>query len=383
MLLLGLATLALWWALTLDWFLGVRRMHRLGRPPAAEPRRWPSLSVVVPARDEARTLPPALRSLLAQDVPGLEVILVDDRSTDGTADLVDRAAAADPRVRAVHVERLPAGWLGKTHALALGARAAGGAWLLFADADVRYAPGALRAALAYAVEGELDHLAALPRFVAHGPLIASFVSAFALLFSVHTRPWRAARARSSASIGIGAFNLVRRAAYDAVGGHERVRLRPDDDLAIGAVLKGAGFRQEAVFAAELVAVEWYEDLPRAVRGLRKNAFAGLGYSLPRLTWVVVTLLLTNVVPYAAVVASAGLERAVWGAVLATIAFVYVFDAPRGGHSPWLFLLHPVGVGALCYAAAASAASALTRGEIEWRGTRYRLDEVREALRRER
>lgn len=376
MLLWSLATLALWWGLALDWALGVRSMRRLGRARPPEPVPWPTLSVVVPARDEAATLPAALASLRAQDLPGLEILLVDDRSGDGTGALCDDAARADPRIRALHVERLPDGWLGKTHALALGAERARGAWLLFTDADVRFAPGALRRALAYAEARNLDHLAALPRFVTRGPFIASFVAAFALLFSVHTRPWRARLPGSGASIGIGAFGLVRRHAYDAIGGHAAIRLRPDDDLALGRRLKHAGFRQEAVFAAGVLEVEWYPSLVAGVRGLEKNAFAGLGFSRRLLVLVVGSLVLTNILPYALVFVAHGPARLTWLAVLATIAAVYAYDAPRGGHSPWLFALHPIGVAALCWAACASAIKALRSGEIEWRGTRYRLDEVR-------
>ncbi len=377
---LAVATLAVWWALTLDWALGVRSMASLRRARAPVPDAWPSLSVVIPARDEARALPRTLRTLLAQDVPGLEVVVVDDRSTDGTGAVAAEAARRDPRVRVVTVEELPGGWLGKTHALQRGAEAATGDWLLFTDADVRFAPGALGRSLAYALDRRLDHLVVLPRLEARGALLSSFVAAFGLLFSVHTRPWRACDPRSTASIGIGAFALLRAEAYRQAGGHVAIRLRPDDDLALGRLIKGAGLRQEAVFGAEDVAVQWYPDLGSALRGLNKNAFAGLGYSTVRLGAVVLALLATNVLPFAAVAFAGGLARVVYVLVVATVGFVYAFDARRLHHSPWLFLLHPVGVALLAYAAVASAAKALRRGQIEWRGTRYALDELRRGRR---
>lgn len=390
-----LAVVLVWWGLSIDWAVGVRSMARLrpappevvpgpasggatptprrgGGPPAAAP----SVSVVVPARNEAGTLERALRSLMAQDLPDLEIVVVDDRSEDATGAIAVRVAAGDARVRVITVESLPEGWLGKPHALHVGAAAARAPWLLFADADVRFAPSAVRVALAYARARALDHLAVLPRFESSGLLLASFVTAFALLFSVYTRPWRARVPGSSASIGIGAFGLVRAVAYRASGGHRAIRLRPDDDLMLGRQLKRAGYRQEAVFGAELLAVEWYPSLPAALRGLEKNAFAGLGYSAPRVLLVVTALLLTNVLPFAVALVAQGPALALAWLVVATVAAVYAFDARRLSHAWWLFALHPVGVALLCYAAGASATKALVRGEIVWRGTRYRLEELR-------
>lgn len=376
LLALAVATLLLWWGLALDWALGVRSMASLRRARAPAPAAWPKLSVVIPARNEVGSLGRTLRTLLAQDLPGLEVVVVDDRSTDGTGAVAADAARRDERVRVVTIEELPSGWLGKTHALQRGAEAAAGSWLLFTDADVRFAPGALRRSLAYALDRRLDHLVALPRLEARGALLASFVAAFGLLFSVYTRPWRARDPRSRAAIGIGAFALLRADAYRQAGGHAAIRLRPDDDLELGRLVKRVGLRQEAVFGAEDVTVEWYPDLGSALRGLNKNAFAGLGYSTLRLAVVVLALLLSNVLPFLALPFVGGAARGVYALVVATVAFVYAFDAPRLRHSPWLFLLHPVGTALLAYAAVASAAKALRRGQIEWRGTRYALDELR-------
>jgi glycosyltransferase involved in cell wall biosynthesis len=380
LLALAVVTLLLWWGLALDWALGVRSMASLRRERSPEPGAWPALSVVIPARDEAGALGETLRTLLAQDGPPLEVVVVDDRSTDGTGAIAAAAARRDPRVRVVTVRQLPGGWLGKTHALQRGADAATGSWLLFTDADVRFAPGALRRSLGYALDRGVDHLAVLPRLEARGPLLASFMAAFGLLFSIHTRPWRARDPRSRASFGIGAFALVRASGYRTAGGHAAIRLGTDDDLALGRLLKGAGLRQEAVFGADDVALAWYPDLGSAVRGLRKNAFAGMGYSILRLGVVVVALLLTNVLPFLLLPVTDGAVRVVNALVVATVALVYAVDAPRLRHSPWLFLLHPVGTALLCYAAAASAAGALRNGQIEWRGTRYDLEELRRGRR---
>lgn len=388
--LLACATLLLWWVLAYGWVRGMRSMRAL-KPRASSDEEAVGVSVVVPARDEAGTVAEALDSLLAQGASVLQVIVVDDRSEDGTGDVARAVGArtADPRLEVLRVDALPAGWLGKTNAMRVGAERARGRWLLFTDADVVYQPGAIAAAVAYAEARGLDHLAVLPRFLSGSALLASFVGAFALLFSFRTRPWRARVAGSRSTAGIGAFALVRASAYRAIGGHERLRMRLDDDLGLGQAMKEAGFAQEAAFGPDLIAVEWYPDVASAVRGLQKNAFAGLGFSVWQVAGVVAALLLTNVMPFvvlpvAAVLALAGSGWATawtWGllgnaGVLLSIAIGYRFAAPRFGLRAGLWPLHPIAVTLLCYAAVRSALRALRSGTVEWRGTLYDLREVR-------
>ncbi|HTE05346.1 MAG TPA: glycosyltransferase, partial [Planctomycetota bacterium] len=184
----------------------------LGRLTPPAPARWPPLSLVVPARDEQDGLLDAARSRLASDYPALELVLVDDRSRDGTPALVDALAAEDGRVLALHVRELPAGWLGKVHAMEVGARAAAGEWLLFTDADVHLAPGALRAAVALCEERGADHLVVLPQIWSSGALLDAVVASFGRLFVLGCRLWAVSDPESTASTGVGAFNLVRRSA---------------------------------------------------------------------------------------------------------------------------------------------------------------------------
>jgi glycosyltransferase involved in cell wall biosynthesis len=250
-----------------------RRCPQLGALRPAEPSRWPSLAVVVAARDEADALESAVSTLLAQDYPALEVVLVDDRSGDGTGAAMDRLAARDPRVSVVHVRALPDGWLGKVHALQRGVERAGGAWLLFTDADVRLAPGVLRRAVAWAEERALDHVAVLADVAVRsfwtGVCYAATVRAILAL----ARPWEAADPTSKRAIGTGAFNLVRRAAFDRTPGLEWLRLEIADDVGLGVMMKRAGARPALLLGRGCVAVDWYRTLPEAVRGLEKNGFA--------------------------------------------------------------------------------------------------------------
>jgi len=174
----------------------------------------------VPARDEAAGIEPAMRSLLAQHGPGLEIIAVDDRSTDGTGEILARLAAGDPRLTVLRVETLPEGWLGKTHAMHLATERARGEWLLFTDADVTMRPGAIRLALARARRERLAHLAVVPRLRARGALLRAVLLPISATVFVRYMAWR----RRGQGLGVGAFNLVHAQAWRACGGHRRIAL---------------------------------------------------------------------------------------------------------------------------------------------------------------
>ena len=161
---------------------------RVGRAgPAAE--ALPSVSVIVAARNEAVSLAPALGSILASDYPRLEVVAVDDRSSDGTGAILDALAQRDPRLRVLRLTELPSGWLGKNRALQRGAEVAGGDWLLFTDADVRFAPAAIRSAVCFAERAGMDHVTALPAMVATGPALRLFMVWMLFVYTVWQRPW--------------------------------------------------------------------------------------------------------------------------------------------------------------------------------------------------
>lgn len=372
---LSLLTLALWLGLGGWWAIGVSSMAKLVRAVVPDPPEWPHVSIVVPARNEARGVEDAMLTLLEQDYPSYGIVAIDDRSEDETGVILDRLASEHARLEVIHVHELPEGWLGKTHAMQRGADAASSPWILFTDADVHFDRTALRRAMAYACHQQRDHLAGLPRFVASGPLVGAFMGAFALLFTMYTQLWNADDPESDAAVGVGAFGLVRRKTYDSAGAHGAVRMRPDDDLALGRVLKRSGASQEAVFLGGLVSVAWYPDVLRAVRGMRKNAFAGVGFSVPLAVGIVVALVVTHVVPYAAVLFTDGATRALYLGVLAVISSVYAYNRRFAEHSPAYALLHPIGVLALCWAVLASTLHTLRGGGIEWRGTHYSLDEL--------
>lgn len=373
----SLAVLALWLWATADALANQRRVRRLAELPPLAAARCPSVSIVVAARDEERGIGPAASSLLALDYPRYEVIAVDDRSTDATGAILECLARRDERLRLLRVECLPPGWLGKNHALAAGAELARGEWLLFTDADVVFAPTTLSRAIGAADRGHLDHLTVAPALTGGGLWLDAFLSYFTLGFAFLVRPWRAADPRSGAYAGIGAFNLIRRRAYVALGGHDRIRLRPDDDMMLGKLVKRAGLRQELMLGDPLLRVAWYADLGEAVRGLEKNLFALLGYSFAATLGAVALSLVVGLAPFVAWAAVGGWPR--WAFVAA--ACVSLFAYARAGRQAvalpaWQALLLPAMHLLWSYILVRSALLALRRGGIAWRGTLYRLDELR-------
>jgi glycosyltransferase involved in cell wall biosynthesis len=373
---LAVLTLTLWLAGALDAGLGTRHLEELPRLPPIPPGEAPRVSIVVAARDEARGVEAGVRSLLAQRYPDFEVRVVDDRSEDATPEILDRLAEEDPRLRVLHLSSLPPGWLGKNHALQRGVDAAGGEWILFTDADVVLAPTALGRAVGYAVRHRLDHLAAAPELRMRGALLGAFAGAFALLFARYTRPWKARDPRSAHHIGVGAFNLVRAEAYRAAGGHRPIAMRPDDDVKLGELLKRRGARQDLVFGRGLVSVEWYHSLPEAVRGLEKNTFAGLGYSVPRVIVGCLLLVVFDAWPFAAVLVTHGPTRALYAATVVVALLLYAASTRGSGTPARLAPLYPVAILILVFTVLRATWIAVRRGGIYWRGTFYSLEELK-------
>jgi glycosyltransferase involved in cell wall biosynthesis len=305
------------------------------------------------------------------------VIAVDDRSSDRTGAILDELARTDPRLTVLHVSALPAGWLGKNHALHLAGQAARGDWLLFTDADVHLAPDALSRAIAHAERAGLDHLAVGPRIRGGSPGMRMLLVAFALCFALITRPWRAADPAREEHIGIGAFNLVRRRALAAVGFHARLALRPDDDVKLGKVLKQAGFRQGFLKGDALVEVEWYRTAPEMVRGLEKNSFAFLGYSVPRTLAAVLAIALLALFPLAAAWSGGGALRALSLASVAVALLLSWGSATRGAALPGRYALgYPLAALLLIVTILNSMLRTLLQGGVRWRGTLYPLAALR-------
>lgn len=354
-------------------FFGLRQLRQLA--DQAMDGATPTLSVIIPALNEADTIEPALRSLLAADYPKLQLIAINDRSTDATGEILERLAAEDSRLVVLHVDTLPDGWLGKNHALHLGAQHASGEYLLFTDADICFSRHALRQALAYASAQALDHLVVLPELQARSPLLRMLLLQFLASFLLIYRPWRVRYDRRR-FVGVGAFNLVRSSTYRAIGGHQAVAMTPLDDTLLGKRLMLAGAKTDALLGRAAVMVDWYPSTRAMIDGLAKNSFAAFAYRLSNLFAVTMLIGLVALWPLAGLFLSTPLGQL---ACLVTMVLgggtlyrlLRVSDWPR-----WTLLLAPFATLVSLYMCWRSALLALRRGTVAWRGTEYPLAELK-------
>lgn len=332
----------------------------------------PMVSIIIAARDEAANIESALTSVLRLQYEPYEAIVVDDRSTDGTSEILDRMSHS--RLRVVHITDLPRGWLGKNHALQQGAAVARGELLLFSDADVVFEPTILSRAVRFMNDHAVDHLALAPDVIAPTIPLQIAVTFFAFAFAIFTRPWRVSNPQSRSHIGIGAFNLVRAAAYRRAGGHDRIALRPDDDLKLGKILKMSGARQQFATARNLLSVEWYRTVPEFVRGLQKNSFSSFEYNTPLAIFALAFTLLFHLWPYVALIL--GIAVPINAAIVLLHFALFGAVAHHTGYSAALAFGYPIGAAIFIYTVALAVALTLRRGGIEWRGTRYSLADLR-------
>jgi cellulose synthase/poly-beta-1,6-N-acetylglucosamine synthase-like glycosyltransferase len=339
----------------------------------------PKLSVVVPACNEASTIERAMRSLLALDYPDLEIIAVDDRSTDETGDILDCLAAGNPRLRVLHIDKLPKGWLGKNHALHFASEFASGEWILFTDADVVYRPDTLRMAVGYACKTGADHLVACPRCRGFNFWERLFMSYFGLMFLFRVRPWAVGRLRRAAYFGFGAFNLVKAETYRRCGGHSALPMEVADDTKLGKILKQDGARTAIVDASDYISLRWVIGLRGIMNGFTKNAFASFDFSLTRTALGLCGLILSTLYPIAAICAPVGPAR--WlgvGTLLAMVGGAFTMRRLTDADARYGLAYPIAGLMVITIILRSTFVTLRQRG-IVWRGTYYPLDELKRGI----
>src|SRR5580693_6087268 len=366
-------------------FYGIRGVYGAKKLPwvrnyaPAEDAACPAISLLFAARDEEEKLPASLATLAALDYPHLEIIAVDDRSGDATGRILDGFAAAHRRFRAVHIRELPSGWLGKPHALQKAYEASTGEWLLFTDADVRFKPDALRRAVNLVKQYNLDHLTLIGDVEMHGFWEKTLITFFGLAFHLSTDAYRVSNPNSRAYVGVGAFQLLRRSAYEALGTHRRLAMEVVDDMKLGKLVKQSGFRSCVGIAQEFVTVRWHAGARNVIRGVTKNFFAAFGYNLAFAAVALAGMLLLNVVPFYAVFAGHGWIRLFSAiAVVAALCMHGSVDVVNRV-SPLYALTHPIGAILFCYMIVRSVAVTLWQGGVTWRGTFYPLKELKRGV----
>lgn len=353
--------------------------------PDGAPRPWPALTVIAPACNEAHTLEAATRSLLRADYPDLEIILVNDRSTDGTGAVIDRLAAADPRIRPLHIDALPPDWLGKVHALHRATEIARGELVLYTDADVVFAPDVFRRAVAWMERERLDHLTLMPKMHARSNALAGVSAAFATGFLLGIDINAIGRPGSRAYGGVGAFGMVRKSTLARSPGWPWLRLEIADDAGLAMlIVREAGGRSRLGTGAQLIELEWYESLGALVRGLEKNLFSIIGrYSAPRALGAMLGVILIGLSGWISLGFGLALDGPYRPWLLGLPAFAWATQALLAyafkrsiAHPPAATLIAPFMLFVLQYALAKSTIATLRRGGVEWRGTVYPLERLR-------
>jgi glycosyltransferase involved in cell wall biosynthesis len=404
-----------WFSRIVDAALGMPSVADVSRPEWDRDPVLPDgnlrVSVIVPARNEEETIEQALRSLLALDYDNYEVIAVNDRSTDRTGEIMERVARSPcatknalsgalsksqslhpvaqnatrveqsrcPSLRVIHLTELPPEWLGKTHAMWTASKQASGEWLLFTDADVLFKPDSVRRALAYAEAEAADHVVLFPRMIMRRPGEYMMIAFFQTMFMFGHRPWKVADPSTDDHMGVGAFNLVRRRVYDAVGTYEALRMDVLDDMKLGKIVKKKGFRQRNVFGGDLISIRWGRGAFGIVNNLTKNFFAILSFQWWRTLLSAFGLAFLNWGPFLGIWLAHGWARLPFGIALGSISLIYVGMSWRSSVPPYYVLLHPVSAAMFTYTLLRSMCLTLWNDGIVWRGTKYPLEELRKGM----
>jgi len=368
------AVAAFWLLFTVT---ALRNMTAIRPLPSSDdldrPATVPTVSVVIPTRDDGPSIEETIRRFLDQSDVDLQLIVVNDRSTDGTHERLQSLERQHDRLTAISIETLPDGWLGKTHACHHGAAQANGEWVLFADADTTVTPDVLSRAIRAGQASAAHHVTLFPGEQRGTRLGHAALIPFGLLVLGHAA--RANRDQPLGFSGVGAFNLVRREAYDAIGGHEALRYEVIDDMKLGMLLQRAGFRTRVYLAHDSVKVRW-ADSPRAMtRVLSKNGFAMADYSVlinlvgvvgVTVPWLAGWLGWLHMSPAGFLASAAFLTTLLPAAV---IGFALGWGPVPVILAPFMTVIIPI-------AMLRSMWATLRDGGVRWRDTVYPLDRLR-------
>ena len=336
-----------------------------------EPEKWPALNVVVPACNEEEGIEAAVQSLLLQDYPNLKIILVNDRSTDNTSEIINKLAI-DERIKAIHIDELPEDWLGKVHALSVALKHVDSEWVLFTDADIKFKPGILKKAIAFVLSKEADHLALMPDVITNNYWLEVIIRTFGLMFLLGTRVHQLEDPNTKTIIGLGAFNLVKKSVLEQSKGIKWLRMEVVDDVGMGLLINRAGGKSVFAMAPQLLSVAWYPTVSAMFVGLEKNIFgAAANYQISRL---IVMVVLTWLVIFAPFIVLA-ISTPAWLNILALLTLLWipvmmiVLKVSSGvRYSIGLFI--PLGQFIFSLMMLWSGFACLLNGGIVWRGTLY-------------
>ncbi|MFH1283389.1 MAG: glycosyltransferase family 2 protein [bacterium] len=334
---------------------------------------WPKLSIIISARNEAVSINQSITTLLKQDYPNFEIILIDDRSTDQTGEIIDSLAKSDARIHPISIKELPDRWLGKVHALHTGMQMVGGDWLLFTDADVNFAQGILKKAVSHVINNNIDYFAMLPKVNTNSFLMEILIRTFGMSLLLYTKALYVGKPGSKAFIGIGAFNLVKKTAFDKTEGFEWLRMEIGDDYGLGLMMHHSGAKSGFALALKDMNVTWYASIKDMIIGSEK------GGALISLKKAVVMAITAAALISAPITALLYIKIShIW--IFGVISFIFLIAAAAVGKSrykngffPSLFI--PVGQLIFVLMGLRSVILCKLRGGVIWRGTKYPAEQI--------
>jgi glycosyltransferase involved in cell wall biosynthesis len=333
----------------------------------------PAVAIIIAVRNEEADLEKALQSVCKLNYDNHRIIVVNDRSTDRTAEILQ--LFNHPKLSVTTIEALPNGWLGKNNALYQGYKNSTEEWLLFTDADIEYHPDTLKRVFDYVDKMQLDHLSMLPQIQSRSVLLNSVLATFSMMLMMITRPWDAINPNRSGNIGVGAFNLVKRTAYQQAGTHERIKLRPDDDLRLGQNIKRAGLRQDVLTATGYLRLEWYRNLKQFRDGLLKNSFSVGNYNIYRAIADTLATLFCIAMPVPMMLIFGDTNIRLMACLILAVQIFYMIALK---HTKWWYaLMIPYAGFLMAYIVMRGAVTTLKQGGIYWRDSFYSLAMLRD------
>jgi cellulose synthase/poly-beta-1,6-N-acetylglucosamine synthase-like glycosyltransferase len=383
------------WCLAITWLykatralVGMRGIPDLNeldltKLPALSAGSGPDLTVVVPACNEESSIEDTLDSLLAQQAIRVQIVAIDDRSTDRTGALMEalRSRVSKDSAHTLEVIRnreLPPGWLGKPHAVSLAVARAAAPWILLTDADMNFAPHCLAGAVRLAEARRADHFVLLPTLIRTSWTDSAALAVFQALTQWSMRLWKVEDPKARDFLGVGGFNMIRAETLKAIGGIEAVRLEVVEDVSIGWLVKRQGFRSLVAVGPGQTSLRWFQGTFGLVANLEKNGFAAFRFSLPLVLITLVAMCLQVALPVAAVFLG-------WPGVAAVVAMHIGIAIGYGANrkvnsiSPAFAVLYAPSLALLCWAFARSTILTLRRGGVSWRGTFYPLAELKRGM----
>ena len=341
-------------------------------------KKYPRLSVIIAARNEAETIENALKSVLAQNYPNLEIILVNDRSNDGTDKILQKLAEKDPRVLIHHVEELPPGWLGKVNAMQQGFLRSTGMWLLFTDADVHFQEESLERIIAVAERSPVDYLCVIPEVQARQRLLKALYTVSLSAFFLATRIWEVKNQNSF--VGVGACGLVRRSLLSQSPGLPWLKMEVVDDLALAQLAWQVEGKLDVYWGRECLGVEWYPSMGDLIRGLEKNLFAGAQYQYWRALLGIIGILFVAVAPWLSIFSGNWLLSLTAVGAFSGYWLAWISGDKAQGVG-WLErLISPLLLFVIAWALARSTFITWRQGGIQWRETFYSIADLRRGQR---